>query len=97
MSEQPEGDGLPDAPAGADYFAWQSRGLCVGLSAELFFPEEEPHKLIRRQREEQAKKICRACPVLQICREHALRTPERFGVWGALTTRERLGIAARAS
>ncbi len=79
------------------YWSWQLRGLCQDHPAELFFPEEEKRKRVRRQREEQAKRICGECPVLALCREHALRTPEKHGVWGAMTTRERLSITARAS
>ncbi|HEY5843980.1 MAG TPA: WhiB family transcriptional regulator, partial [Mycobacterium sp.] len=50
-----------------------------------------------REREEQAKRICRDCPVLAVCREHALKTPEKYGVWGAMTTQERLRVSTPAS
>ena len=79
------------------FFSWQLHGSCQEFPAELFFPEEEKRKRIRREREEQAKRICRDCPVLATCREHALTTPERYGVWGAMTTRERLRLSAAAS
>ena len=79
------------------FWSWQLRGSCQEFSAELFFPEEEPRRRIRREREEQAKRICRDCPVLATCREHALTTPERYGVWGAMTTQERLRVSTPAS
>ena len=72
-------------------------GCCQDSPAELFFPEDEESKRIRREREEQAKRICRDCPVLAVCREHALSTPEKHGVWGAMTTQERLRASACAS
>jgi WhiB family transcriptional regulator, redox-sensing transcriptional regulator len=73
-------------------WSWQLRGSCLAYPAELFFPEEEGRRT-RRQREEQAKRICLQCPVLTACREHALKTPERYGIWGATTPRER-GISS---
>ena len=79
------------------FWSWQLRGSCQEFPAELFFPEEEKRKRIRREREEQAKRICRDCPVLAMCREHALTTPEKYGVWGAMTTQERLRVSAPAS
>jgi len=42
-----------------------------------------------RGREEQAKRICRECPVLAECRRHALAMPETHGIWGAMTPSER--------
>jgi len=71
------------------YVSWQLRGLCLEYPAELFFPEDETRKRVRREREVQAKRICLACPVLARCREHALAAPEPHGVWGATTARER--------
>ena len=79
------------------YWSWQLRGSCQDFPAELFFPEEEPRKRIRREREERAKRICRGCPVLAMCRDHALTMPEKYGVWGAMTTQERVQLAASAS
>lgn len=67
---------------------WQSRGRCLGYPSEAFFPEEEQRQY-RRQREEAAKRICRDCPVIANCRDHALKTPELYGIWGAMTARER--------
>ena len=39
--------------------------------------------------EAEAKRICSDCPVVSQCRDHAVRTPELWGVWGAMTSRER--------
>ena len=43
----------------------------------------------RRNRDAAAKAMCLRCPVLQQCREHALRVREPYGVWGAMTEEER--------
>ncbi|MCT2591101.1 WhiB family transcriptional regulator [Streptomyces sp. N2-109] len=37
----------------------------------------------------EAKAECRACPVLDACREWALTQPEGYGVWGGMTAVER--------
>jgi len=74
-----------------EYWSWQFQGSCLDFPTELFFPESD-HRADRRRSEEQAKRICRSCPVLARCREHAVRVPERYGVWGATTPRER-GVA----
>ncbi|HAT1355015.1 TPA: WhiB family transcriptional regulator, partial [Corynebacterium striatum] len=37
-----------------------------------------------------AKAICNSCPVLELCREHALRSAEPYGVWGGMSESERV-------
>ena len=71
-----------------EYWSWQLHGKCLDFPADLFFPESE-RRADRREREEMAKRICRNCPVLNRCREHAVQVPERYGIWGATTPRER--------
>jgi WhiB family transcriptional regulator, redox-sensing transcriptional regulator len=75
-------------PATEDAWNWQLRGSCLGQPVELFFPDDHAGPNRRRQ-EEAAKRICRECPVLKECRDHALRTPEPHGIWGAMTAQER--------
>ena len=71
-----------------EYWSWQLSGKCLDHPADLFFPENAP-RADRRGLEEQAKRICRVRPVLLRCRELAVSVPERYGVWGAMTPRER--------
>ncbi|WP_319454676.1 MULTISPECIES: WhiB family transcriptional regulator [unclassified Mycobacterium] len=68
-------------------WSWQLQGNCQEHPTELFYPVGRGHRL--RLREEGAKRICRDCPVIIACREYALRAPEAYGIWGALTPRER--------
>lgn len=67
--------------------AWQDRGRCRTVPAD-FYPEKTgtAHTMA-------AKKVCRACPVRQICLEHAL-THREHGVWGGLTQQERGAMQA---
>lgn len=76
--------------------SWQARGNCAGLDPELFFPG-------RGESTAEAKAICAGCAVRAECLEHALAKPEKFGIWGGLSERERRRIrrqrlrAARAA
>jgi WhiB family redox-sensing transcriptional regulator len=63
---------------------WASRGSCRTSDPELFFPDAPSP-----EREARAKAVCAACPVIQECRDHAVRAGESEGIWGGLTTAER--------
>jgi WhiB family redox-sensing transcriptional regulator len=71
-----------------DDWNWQAQGRCRESAPELFFPEDYGRTGLRA-REEQAKQICRDCPVVTHCREHALNMPETHGVWGAMSALDR--------
>lgn len=58
---------------------WREHAKCAGRG-DLFFDDLY---------EQQAKAICADCPVREQCLEHALRTPEQYGIWGGMTPRER--------
>ncbi|MFK5635858.1 WhiB family transcriptional regulator [Ornithinimicrobium sp. LYQ103] len=62
----------------AALWEWQQRGLCRHTSPDVFFHPDGERGPSRRWREERAVAICRRCPVLQECREHALRVHEPF-------------------
>lgn len=65
-----------------DAHPWKARGVCRETDPELFFPN-----LGAPSRE--AKRICRECPVIAECLEHAIVTHELYGVWGGTSERER--------
>jgi WhiB family redox-sensing transcriptional regulator len=73
----------------ADFWDWQLEAACRGMDSEVFFHPDGQRGAARAQREQQAKQICATCPVLEQCREHALRVREPYGVWGGLTEDER--------
>ena len=66
---------------------WQDHALCAQVDPELWFPEEG-------QSGRPAKLICRRCPVQAECRDAALAQPERYGIWGGVSYKERLGFNA---
>ena len=80
---------------------WQDQGECRSLPPEIFFPLDEvdgellgddgtigaPIELY-----DEAKAVCRVCPVRSTCLDWALDNKERYGIWGELTPIERLRI-----
>jgi len=68
---------------------WQLGAACAGLPQEIFFPPDGERGRRLWRREDEAKRICRSCPVVEACRAHALDTAERHGIWGATTPVER--------
>lgn len=61
---------------------WARLGRCRTAPVSLFFPTQGDDV-------EQAKALCRGCPVLADCRSFALTYPSLQGVWAALSERER--------
>lgn len=73
----------------AERWDWQLRGLCRQLDTSVFFTPDRERGAVRTRREQRAKAVCAKCPVVQQCREHALRAREPYGVWGGMTEHER--------
>jgi WhiB family transcriptional regulator, redox-sensing transcriptional regulator len=62
---------------------WVRHGACRTAPSSVFFPS-------RGDSTDQAKAICRNCPVRVDCLEYALDAGERLqGVWGATSAKER--------
>ncbi|MEO9222861.1 MAG: WhiB family transcriptional regulator [Mycobacteriaceae bacterium] len=74
---------------------WQQHGACGGLDDSRFFHPENERGTQRERREAAAKQVCRRCPVVAQCREHALLVGEPYGVWGGLGEGERRAILGR--
>jgi WhiB family redox-sensing transcriptional regulator len=70
---------------------WQRSARCRGALGRDFYPPFGGDvKRDRRARELRAKTVCELCPVRAECLDHAIRVGERYGVWGGLTSDERL-------
>ena len=78
-----------------DADAWMIAAKCLGHTRLFFAPDESETRTDRRFRESQAKAVCHECVVRTECLSEALKSDERFGIWGGLTERERR--AARRS
>lgn len=79
----------------AELWEWQVQGACRSVDGELFFHPEGERGPSKHTRDQQAKAICRDCPVLTQCREHAVRVREPYGVWGGLSEDDREALFAR--
>jgi WhiB family redox-sensing transcriptional regulator len=62
------------------------------MATDIFFYTDRERGPRRERRERIAKSICATCPVIEQCREQALRLAEPYGIWGGLTEEERLAI-----
>lgn len=67
---------------------WRRRGACLVVPTEVFFPG--PGESL-----EPAKAVCRACPVVNECREYALGVSDLKGIWGGLGEEERQRLRRR--
>jgi WhiB family redox-sensing transcriptional regulator len=66
--------------------AWFAQAACKGMT-DMFFGEKLDYHL--RQK---ALATCASCPVIEPCREYALKLSQHLrlqGVWGGLTQKQR--------
>lgn len=76
----------------ADEWNWQLASKCRGMDVEIFFHPASERRRQKQRRIDRAKAICQDCPVLEECRQQALRTREPYGIWGGLSEEERAEI-----
>jgi WhiB family redox-sensing transcriptional regulator len=72
---------------------WRHRALCRDEDPELFFPIGTGGPALVQI--EQAKAVCRRCPVTEPCLVWALRSGQDSGVWGGLAEDERRALKRR--
>ncbi|RAJ82562.1 WhiB family transcriptional regulator [Streptomyces sp. cg28] len=68
---------------------WQDQAACRGMSSSVFFSPSGERGRARRDREEQARRICAGCAVTDRCAATALAHEESYGVWGGLSGKDR--------
>ncbi len=66
---------------------WAESAACEGEPVELFYGADG--RTGPRANEDEAKRICRACPVITQCLAWAVETGEPWGIWGGTTSEER--------
>jgi WhiB family redox-sensing transcriptional regulator len=74
---------------------WQHRAACRDEDPELFFPIGNSGPALLKI--EEAKSVCRQCPVREQCLQWALETGQDAGIWGGLSEDERRATKRRAS
>jgi WhiB family redox-sensing transcriptional regulator len=72
---------------------WRDRAVCRSEDPDLFFPIGTSGPALMQT--EQAKAVCRRCPVREECLRWALDTGECMGVWGGTSEMERRALRRR--
>lgn len=72
---------------------WMLAARCRGFDTSVFFPQKESGRGPVARTTNDAKKICRTCPVIIECRDHALANDEPHGIWGGMTYSERRAVS----
>lgn len=72
---------------------WRNFSACRDVDPERFFPIGSTGPAIAQV--EQAKAVCRRCPVVDECLSWALEAGEDHGVWGGMSEEERRAVKRR--
>ncbi|MEU5634903.1 WhiB family transcriptional regulator [Streptomyces rishiriensis] len=72
---------------------WREHAECRTEDPDLFFPIGTSGPALLQT--EQAKGVCRRCPVREPCLEWAMETDQTLGVWGGTSETERRALKRR--
>ncbi|MDP4014316.1 MAG: WhiB family transcriptional regulator [Candidatus Nanopelagicales bacterium] len=72
---------------------WRHRGACRDEEPELFFPIGNTGPALMQI--EEARQVCQACEVMDVCLEWAIETGQDAGVWGGMSEDERRSLKRR--
>ncbi|MFF1544960.1 WhiB family transcriptional regulator [Streptomyces sp. NPDC058291] len=72
---------------------WREHAECRTEDPDLFFPIGTSGPALLQT--EQAKAVCRHCPVREPCLEWAMETDQTLGVWGGTSETERRSLKRR--
>jgi hypothetical protein len=73
-----------------DQIDWDN-AACRGVYTDLFYSVEEERSIMQYHYINALRSICSACPLWKECLTYAFEN-ERYGVWGGLTSIERMGL-----
>lgn len=74
---------------------WRHHAACRDEDPELFFPIGDSGPALVQI--EDAKEVCRSCPVVDSCLRWALESGQDGGVWGGMSEDERRALKRRRS
>jgi len=74
---------------------WRHRAACLTEDPELFFPIGNTGPALVQI--DEAKAVCRRCPVIDTCLSWALESGQDAGVWGGLSEDERRSLKRRTA
>lgn len=72
---------------------WRHHAICRDEDPELFFPIGDSGPALVQI--EQAKTVCRRCPVTEECLKWALESGQDAGIWGGMSEEERRSLKRR--
>jgi WhiB family redox-sensing transcriptional regulator len=72
---------------------WRHHAICRDEDPELFFPIGDSGPALGQI--EQAKGVCRRCPVTEECLKWALESGQDAGIWGGMSEEERRSLKRR--
>lgn len=72
---------------------WRDSAACRDRDPELWFPVGDAGPALLQV--EQAKAVCRTCPVIDACLIWAMRNRIEHGVWGGMSEQERRPVKRR--
>ncbi|MET8168690.1 WhiB family transcriptional regulator [Streptomyces sp. NPDC102259] len=72
---------------------WREHAECRHEDPDLFFPIGTSGPALLQT--EQAKTVCRRCPVQEACLGWAMETDQSLGVWGGTSENERRALKRR--
>ncbi|GAA2984343.1 WhiB family redox-sensing transcriptional regulator [Streptomyces sp. KhCrAH-43] len=73
---------------------WRMHAACRDADPDLFFPIGSTGPALVQA--EEAKAVCRRCPVQEECLRWALENNQDSGVWGGLGENERRALKRRS-
>ncbi|MEU9336578.1 WhiB family transcriptional regulator [Streptomyces sp. NPDC048290] len=76
---------------------WRVRGLCLREDPDLFFPIGDVTSGPVALQTDEAKAVCRRCPVRAYCLEWAVDRGPVDGIWGGTTEGERRALRRRVA
>lgn len=70
---------------------WMVDAACRDADPEIYYSVSRTDFITA-----EAKAVCARCPVVSNCLAYAFERNEQWGIWGGLTTEERLNVKRRA-
>ena len=72
---------------------WRYHAACRDVDPELFFPIGNTGPALLQI--DEAKQVCRRCPVMELCLQWAIESGQDAGVWGGMSEDERRALKRR--
>lgn len=76
---------------------WRVQGLCLREDPDLFFPVGGITSGLAVLQADEAKSLCRRCPVREQCLAWAIEVGPVEGIWGGTTEGERRAMRQRSA